>query len=268
MRNYEEIYHYLLKPDHFEQLQVLMKEQNIYGSLNVKDAFLENKEGFPYILLKIETEQIFAAQMVGVLLKIDSLLPEYIDEYYFPVIAIARNYDSEINHLINQEYSVTHELLHIKDILSLIENDPSYISRLGKYGINMLESVEDLQESIDFEVSKIFYLEPQAFRSDFSNGEKILRTMFFGKILEYECETEQEYVEMQMSSYLGNLSEAYKDKFPDEDTAIKNHIDASAVKYGKDVFGEAPLEKLTELRKKYSLKMMLGAFGMRQRGEL
>ncbi len=264
MRNYEEIYHYLLKPDHFEQLQVLMKEQNIYESLNVKEVSLKN-EDFPYVLFKIETDQIFAAQMVGLLLEIDSLLPEYTDEYYFPVIAMARNYDAEINHLINLEHSVAHELLHIKDILSLIENDPFYIQRLGKYGMNMLESIEDLQESIDFEVFKIFYLEPQAFESDFSNGEKTLRTMFFGKILEYECGTEQEYVEMQMSSYLGNLSEAYKDKFPDEGTAIKNHIDASAAKYGKDVLGEAPLQKLQELRKTYSVKMMVSAFGLRQR---
>lgn len=259
--NYKEIYHYLLKPDHFEQLQALMKEQNIYETLNVKEALLKDEE-FPYVLFSIETDQVFAAQMVGLLLEIDSLVPEYTEEYYLPVIAMARNYDSEINHLINQENSVAHELIHIRDILSLIEDDPSYIQRLNRYGINVVEDVEDLQESIDFEVFKIFHLEPQAFESDFSKGERTIRTLFLGKILAYECETEQEYVEMQMRNYVGNLSGFYKEKFPDEDEAIEKHIKASVIKYGKDIFGEEPLQRLEELHRMYSVKM-LRAFGIK-----
>ncbi|MDM8521882.1 hypothetical protein QUF80_00780 [Desulfococcaceae bacterium HSG8] len=263
MPNCKEIYHYLLKPEYFEQLQELMREQNIYESLNVREAFLK-EEDFPYILFRIETEQVFAAQMVGMMLKIDSLLPEYTDDYYLPAIAMACDYDPEIMELINLENSVAHELIHIQDILSLIDKYPSYVTRVEKYGMNMVERLEDLKESIDLEVFKIFYLEPQALESDYDKGEKSIRTQLLGKILEYECRTKKEYIEMQLSDYLGNLSEIYKDKFPEEAKMIKKHTNASAVKYGKDVFGRTPLKRLRKLRKAYPSKMLLG-LGIRQK---
>lgn len=255
MQTYEEIYRYLLKPKQFKQIRLLMKEHNIYEYMNVQDVSLKNKD-FPYILFTIETDQVFAAQMVGLFLEIDDVVPEYTDVFYLPIIAVARNYDAQISRLINIENSVAHELIHIKDILSLIDKDPSYIERAGKYGMNTVKDAEDLQESIDLEIFKIFYLEPQAFRSDFSKGERMIRTMVLGKVLEYECETETEYIEMQLCDYFGNLSEIYKEKFPDKGDIIEMHIDASVAKYGKAIFGESPLEKVKELRKSYPSKML------------
>jgi hypothetical protein len=260
VQTYEEIYRYLLKPKQFKQIRLLMKEQNLFEYMNVQDVSLKNKD-FPYVLFTIETDQIFAAQMVGLYLEIEELVPEYTGLFYLPIIAVAQNYDSEINRLINIENSVAHELIHIKDILSLIDKDPSYIERSGNYGMNTVKDAEDLRESIDLEIFKIFYLEPQAFRSDFSKGERMIRTMLLGKILEYECETETEYIEMQLCDYFGNLSEIYKEKFPNEGDTIKKYIDASVVKYGKAVFGESPLERVEEIRKSYPSKM-LRAFGI------
>lgn len=196
--NYEETYRYLLRPERFGQLRELMEEQNVYASLNVKDILLKN-EDFPYILFEIEADQIFAAQMVGLLLDIDALMPGYAGDYYLPVIAMARNYDPEINRLIHLENSLAHELLHIRDMLSLIESDPSYIRRLKRYGMNAIRKAKDLKGSIDFEVSKIFHLEQQAFESDFDRGERMIMTMFLGRVLEYECGTKQEYIEMKIS---------------------------------------------------------------------
>ncbi len=75
-------------------------------------------------------------------------------------------------------------------------------------------------------------------------------------ILEYECKTKQEYIEMQISDYILKLSDAYKEKFPDEDELIESHIESSVAIYGKNVFGEAPLQRLEKVRKMYSPKML------------
>ena len=264
MLSYQEIYLKLLDSQQFERLEKLMEEQNVYGSLRVTESLLERKDGFPYILLRIETDQVFAAQMVGLLLQIHHILPEYTDHYYLPVITMANGYDPQIKNLINQDNSITHELIHIKDILSLIDKDPSYLQRITLYNLNKLESSECLSESIDIEVFKIFYLEPQAFENDFNHGEKTIRTVFLGKLMEYECETKQEYIEMQISDYLGNLSGAYKNKFPNDKELIENQIASSVIKYGEDVFGTTPLEKLKKVRKAYPPKMLSSMLNARK----
>jgi hypothetical protein len=268
MFNYQEIYLKLLSLKQFDRLEKLMKEQNVHDSLRVSKSSLETKEGFPYILLKIESDQVFAAQMIGLSLQIHELLPEYTDDYYLPVIAIheyrddllamANGYNSTINNLIDQENAIKHELIHIKDILSLINKDPSYLKRIMLYSIHKIESSQYLPESVDIEVFKIFYLEPQALGNDFNQGEKTIRIVLLGELMEYNCKTSEEYIEMLISDYLEDLSMDYKKKFPNDTEFITNQMDVSIIKYGKEVFGKNPLERLKKIGEEYSSKMLSG----------
>lgn len=256
MLSHQEIYQELLKPQHFEQFEQLMKTQNVHTSLNATAASLESKDGFPYVLLKINTEEIFAAQMVGLYLLIQDILPEYSEYFYFPAIAMANGYNPQIAKLINHENSIRHELLHIKDVLALIDKDPTYLERVTQYSLKQLDDEKNLAKSIAIEVFKIFYLEPQAFASDFSHGEKAIRTTFLGQIVEYQCQTKAEYIEMQLSDYLENLSLAYQNKFPQSKKRIEKKIESSVLKYGKEVLGSTPLEKLQQIRQDYPAKML------------
>ena len=73
--------------------------------------------------------------------------------------------------LINRELSILHETAQIKDILDLIEKQPDYPETVHKYNMNNDDlSLQDLEKSIDFEISKLFYLEPRALSMDFANG--------------------------------------------------------------------------------------------------
>ena len=96
MKSHSEIYLHLLQTEHFDQVQQLMKEQNVHEVLKVKSVSLEQRDGFPYLLFQINSDQIFAAQMVGLFLNISSILSEYDEGYYFPVIAMCDSYEEEI----------------------------------------------------------------------------------------------------------------------------------------------------------------------------
>ncbi|MFT4927252.1 MAG: hypothetical protein ACI8WB_003358 [Phenylobacterium sp.] len=258
MLNQQDIYLKLLQPQHFDALEQLMKAQNVHEVLNVTDVSWYEREGFPYILLKIDTEQIFAAQMVGLNLSIDEILPEYTEPYYLPVISMANGYDAKISKLINHDNAIKHELIHVKDILALIDKDDTYLPRITQYSLNKLTDSTDLSKSIAIEVFKIFYLDPPAFASDFDNGEKSIRTQFLGQIMSYECQTKEEYIEMQISDYIDTLNVAYQQKFPDQKKRIDKKINNSVMKYGKDVLGESPLEKLDTLKAAYPEKILGG----------
>ena len=66
----------LLEPQHFDQLQQQMKAQHVFESLNVTAIAAGEQDGFPYILLTIKTEQLFAAQMVGLNVLIDGIVAD------------------------------------------------------------------------------------------------------------------------------------------------------------------------------------------------
>lgn len=255
---HKEIYSYLLVEQHFDQIKTLMKDQKIYESLGVQEVILEMDNQFPYILLKIVTDQVVAAQMIGVFINIESLLPEYTDSYYLPVIAIGINYELKYRKLINLQNTIEHELLHIKDVLFLIENDPTYYDRLMKYTLIQQENNEYLKESIDLEVFKIFNLEPQACGSDFDKGEKVIRVEFQGIMHEYECKTKQEYVEMQLVSYLNNILKICYDKFPEKRNEIHDYLQSSITKHGKNVYGLTPM---TGFKKACEIYLVIGKKG-------
>ncbi len=82
--------------------------------------------------------------------------------------------------------------------------------------------------------------------------------------MEYECKTKQEYIEMQMSDYLGSLSGAYKNKFPNDKKLIEYHIESSVIKYGENVFGATPLEKWKQIQEAYPSKMLSSMLNARK----
>ena len=158
-----ELYHNIVKEHNLDQLYSIVGEELCaIGYVVVKIEIREEKK-LRYVFCQIKNKEVFPAEIafsamtLGLFVKITSIIPNYKKPfYYLPVIVMCDDYDDRVKGLINRELSIGHELQHIKDILDLIKQYPDYPEKSFKFGINSITEVEDLVESIDFEMFKLF----------------------------------------------------------------------------------------------------------------
>lgn len=149
-----------------------------------------------------------------------------------------------------------HELLHLRDLLALIEKDPSYPVRALKVGIMSISEPCQIGKSVDFELFKIFAMEPQAYRLEFEMGETWIDVPCAGKQLRYECATAEELVTMRLADYVGTLEERYIKKFPGYEATIKKAVRRGANHHGSEVFGDRAYERIQEVNTQTSWKVL------------
>ena len=121
------------------------------------------------------------------------------------------------------------------------------------------ESVTEdtLDKGIDFEVRKIFVLEPQAIGHDFDNGEDmIIEPFLFGIVLEYRCSTKKEFIEMHLADYIAELKHMYEEKFPGKTDEIERFFEESVGRYRKEAFGPDPYRSLLKTREERTGKLL------------
>jgi hypothetical protein len=113
------------------------------------------KNGLPFLLCEIRTEEAFDAQMIGLFAEITSIFPEYEEPFfYLPVVVLCCDYDDRIKSYIDREISIAHELQHLSDMIELIKRCPDYPHQLYRYGLNRIITIEDLHRSIDPALSR------------------------------------------------------------------------------------------------------------------
>ncbi len=255
---HKELYYHLLREENLAALQLLMQEQNILTSFNVKKMELLRQGNFPYLLFSVEIEEVYAAQYLGLFLDIKPIHPQYEREwYYLPIVAFCETYDERIMRLINKSNSIAHELLHLKDLLAWIEEEPSFPDRVRQFSLNNVKDADRLHESIDLEIQKIFRLEPKALQNDFERGEKsILSPSPFGKhTIKYECQSSEEYVQAQLSDYIETFQNAYVEKF-NCPRLVQAEVRQAVERYGVKLFGDEPYEKYREAARVSSKKIV------------
>ena len=121
----------------------------------------------------------------------------------------------------------------------------------------------DIPKSIDLEIFKLFYIEPPAMRIDFNKGEKSIFMPFDDeskKVVRYECDSIEEYVGINMNSYIMRIKQHYKNRFKNDEEVSKiidHEIDMALTCYGKDVFGQDHVKGLDELKKRSAPKLLL-----------
>ena len=259
-----ELYYRIVKEENIEQLFSIMSER--LGSLNYRIIQLEilQENDFPYICCQVSTDEIFCALMTGFFVDIKSIIYEYNEPYYYlPVIVYCDDYDDRIKGFIDKKISIEHELQHIKDMIELIKKYPDYPARSYRYGMNSITSVEDLAESIDLEMFKLFYIEPPAMRMDFYKGDRHILMPFDDKgktVVRCECDSAEEYVAIQLDSYIMRIKSDYKERFKDNEEAAKliaKEMDKGLTNHGKDVFGCDPVNGLKEFKNKFAPKLLL-----------
>jgi len=255
---HKEIYYHLVKEENAHSLGELFKKKGILRQFNARKLEIHSENDFPYILLLVKSKEIFAAMFIGIFVDIRTLLSTYANEwYYLPLILFCPHYSRKFQELINRELSISHETTHIKDILDLIEKQPDYPETVHKYNMNNDDlSLADLEKSIDFEISKLFYLEPRALSMDFANGETVIYDDMLGKILSYPCESAEEYVQLKIIDYKNKIKKIYGNKFPEKYHQIEELLIDAINKYGKAVYGDPAYPHMHEHEGAYLLNRM------------
>lgn len=261
MKDYIEIYKGFLSNE--QLMKTFISDEKISEDLEVLNIEIVNEEGFPYIIIESDTDEKFAAAMVGITLdtnkyKINDFKK---DLFYLPVILTpVKMKDKLKDYGVDFKQSLVHEKLHVKRIINWITDEPSYIDNFLSFGFDFMIKDNNLEEkklekSIDFEIRKIFYLEPEALTSDFESGEDTISVpSFLGGMLEYKCETVEEFLLWQLTNYITSLQDAYE-KFSDKKDKIKEYFNKYVNKYGT-ILGENPYDMINKQKSEFVNKML------------
>jgi hypothetical protein len=173
--------------------------------------------------------------------------PEGEAHYYFPALSAGDEASAP---------TLAHELLHLHDLLALIERDPSYPGRALKLSINSISDPSEIPDSIEFELSKMFAPEPQAYRLEYEMGETWIDVPQPGQPIRYHCATPQELVTMRMANYVAALERTYVERFAGHETTIRDAVRRSANHHGHEVFGAPAYERIQRVNARSALKIL------------
>ncbi|MCB1160356.1 MAG: hypothetical protein KDK45_22830, partial [Leptospiraceae bacterium] len=211
----------------------------------------------PYILFTSDFDYYHAAQYFGLIIDIRNIIKDYEQEnFYLPVISFSDSHPEVIQNLINQEISIQHELIHIKDFFNILDKNPDYTGDLMRYGLFFEVKNEDLEKSIDFEVRKLFLIEPNGLTHDYNNNERLIYDQFMGRLMKYSCSTLEEYLQMKMLTYIDEIKSLFKNKFKNENERIETEFEKSINKYGTGIFNDNPYQNYKSLKEGYSSKLL------------
>jgi len=255
--NYKSIYRKFVEKSNEEKVIDILKETGNWETLNALHLEIIENKTLSYIFItadyKHDVGGCIAAAMIGVYVEkqfITEIDETYFHDYfYLPVIMKPAKLPEIAKQYYSEENAVKHELIHIADILQWIEDDPEYIEKAIEYCYESATE-ENIEKSIDFEVKKIFRLEPQAMKSDFDSGENmIIEPFLFGIYMKYTCKSRTEYIKIKIADYIINLKDMYEKNFSDKKEAVEHFFEKSVVRYGKKIFGNTPYGNLKKVKK-------------------
>lgn len=241
-----------------DRLLATLEEEGILPLLKAHALRVVDATPVPYVRLEITAGQDgLVAHCTGVWFDVRPLVgPEGDEDYYLPVLGASEGASAA---------TIGHELLHLRDLLALIEQDPSYPERALKLGINSVEEPAQIGESVDFELFKIFAMEPQAYRLEYEMGETWIDAFVGGQPARYHCATADELVTMRLADYVETLEHRYAKKFPGHEATIRNAVRQSADHHGREVFGAPVYERIQQVNARSSWKV-LAEFSRRRSG--
>jgi len=262
--DYLNSYRKIVTKQNEETLLQILKDTGHWAKLRAINFTIIDDTILPYILTTVDYQEsdsgYFAGVMIGISLEqscIRTLDTTYSYKYfYLPLVAKPCAYPEIAKAYYSEEQAIRHELRHIADMLHWINDEPEYLDNVLRYSYEAATE-ETLQHSIDFEVKKIFRLEPQALQDDHESGEDMLIEPFiFGRYMKYRCTTQQEYLEIKLSDYVSDLKEMYVKNYPQKKGDIEHFFEKSVGQYGEHIFGESPYAALRHVRKDKIQKML------------
>jgi hypothetical protein len=246
---HREIYMALLSRSLRGRLLATLKEEGILTLLHAHALRVVDATPLPYVRLEITAgEHGLVAHCTGVWFDVRPLVgPEGEDDYYLPVLGASKAASAP---------TIAHELLHLHDLLALVEQDPSYSERALELSINSVSEPSQIGKSVDFEMFKIFAMEPQAYRLEYEMGETWIDMSHAGQQLRYHCATAEELVTMRLADYVETLERRYVTKFPRDKAKIRRAVRRSANHHGREVFGAKAYERIQQVNTLSSWKIL------------
>lgn len=246
---HREIYMALLSRPLRDRLLVTLKDEGILTLLHAHDLRVVDATPVPYVRLDITAgENGLVAHCTGVWFDVRPLVgPEGEEDYYLPVLGASEAASTP---------TIAHELLHLHDLLALIEQDPSYSERALELSVNSVSEPSQIGRSIDFELFKIFAMEPQAYRLEYEMGETWIDASHAGQQVRYHCATAEELVTMRLADYVETLSRRYVHKFPGYEATIRKAVRRWANHHGREVFGAKAYERIQQVNAQSSWKIL------------
>ena len=246
---HRETYMALLSPSLRDRLLATLREEGILTLLKAHALRVVDATPVPYVRLEITAgEGGFVAHCTGVWFDVRPLVgPEGEEDYYLPVLGAAEGASAP---------TIGHELLHLHDLLALIEKDPTYPERALKLGIHSVSEPCQIGKSVDFELFKIFAMEPQAYRLEFEMGETWIDALQGGQQVRYHCASADELVTMRLADYVESLERRYVEKFPGYEATIRKAVRRSANRHGRGVFGAQAYERIQQVNAQTSWKVL------------
>lgn len=247
---HRETYLALLSPSLRDRLLTTLEEEGILTLLNAHALRVVAADPVPYVRLEITAgANGLVAHCTGVWFDTRPLIgPEGHDDYYLPVLGAAEG---------ASDATIAHELLHLNDLLALIEQDPSYTERALHLGINSISEPSQIADSVDFELFKIFAMEPRAYRLEYEMGETWIDASVAGQPVRYHCASVEDLVIMRLADYVATLERRYVEKFPGCDAMIRTAIQRSTSQHGRQVFGAQAYERIQQVNTQSSWKLLL-----------
>ena len=273
--DYLNSYRKIVTKQHEETLLHILKDTGHWAKLRAINFTVIDDTPLPYILTTVDYQDsdmgYFAGVMIGITLEqscIMALDTTYsYKNFYLPLIAKPCTYPDIAKAYYSEEQAIRHELMHVADMLCWINDEPEYLDNVLLYSYEAATE-ETLQDSIDFEVKKIFTLEPQALQDDYESGEDMLIEPFiFGRYMKYRCTTQQEYLEIKLSDYVSDLKDMYMKSYPQKRGDIEHFFDKSVGQHGGHIFGNSPYETLQHVRKDKIQKMLTYSIEAVKQGE-
>ena len=251
--NHRETYLALLSPSLRDRLLATLEEEGILTLLKAHGLEVVDATPLPYVRLEIIAgEGGHVAHCTGVWVDVRPLVgAEGEQDYYLPVLGVPQEASAS---------TISHELLHLHDLLVLIEQDPSYPERALQLGINSISEPSQIEESVDFELFKIFAMEPQAYRLEHALGETWIDAPYAGQYVRYHCATAEELVTMRLADYVSTLQRRYIKMFPGHEAQIREAVRRAANHHGRAVFGAQAHEQIQVVNAQTSLKLLAQIF--------
>jgi hypothetical protein len=255
---HRETYLALFSPSLRDRLLATLEEEGLLTLLKGHALGIVDASPLPYVRLEITAgEGGLVAHCTAIWFDVRPLVgPEGEQDYYLPVLGVAQGASTP---------TIRHELLHLHDLLALIEQDPSYPERALKQSINSISEPSQIEESVEFELFKIFAMEPQAYRLEYSLGETWIDTTYAGLPVRYNCASADELVAMRLADYVSTLEHRYAEKFPGSEATILKAVRQSANRHGRELFGDQAYHRIQQVNAQTSVKILMQSLQHRAR---
>lgn len=263
--SYRDDYLTVVQPGSLETIEAVLQDRDGFETYGILECGIKHdKDGLPFVLLTSTFEGLSRdGDMVCA-----QLLLLYVEEserhfpnlkgdfLYLPVICVADSYPSAMSGKFSMETSLEHEIIHLRDILDLYDNDPSYQAKRWEFGLAHADTREQLVTSFDLDMFELFHLEPKAYQHTYQCGDKYIYEFAFGLEVRMSFATESEFLRVQIVRNIVAVIGSYRSKMAELNVDAPSLLKKAVGKYGQGVFGPNAYDSYQDVRQKYAGKFL------------